>query len=207
MDVIRLADAGYRKLNEYLTIKYFDMEINKLRYLEESEIKVKNLLSDIYESESNVLIESKNIRNKSINRKENLDREYNTLINKQKELEEKFDKLRKADDSKWEKAKTEFELAMQFVEGDKESFINKAEKKVRNLSARISELESRIADTTEDIRNSLQQRMDDLEISREEIQNRIDEIKKDSSEKWREIKLWFLAKASSLEDKIRDMKL
>ncbi len=183
------------------------MEINKLRYLEESEIKVKNLLSDIYESESNVLIESKNIRNKSINRKENLDREYNTLINKQKELEEKFDKLRKADDSKWEKAKTEFELAMQFVEGDKESFINKAEKKVRNLSARISELESRIADTTEDIRNSLQQRMDDLEINREEIQNRINEIKNDSSEKWREIKLWFLAKTRSLEDKIRNMKL
>lgn len=207
MDVNRLADAGYRKLNEYLTIKYFDMEINKLRYLEESEIKVKNLLSDIYESESNVLIESKNIRNKSINRKENLDREYNTLINKQKELEEKFDKLRKADDSKWEKAKTEFELAMQFVEGDKESFINKAEKKVRNLSARISELESRMADTTEDIRDNLQQRLDDLEINREEIQNRIDEIKKDSGEKWREIKLWFLAKTRNLEDKIRDMKL
>lgn len=183
------------------------MKVNKLRYLEESEIKVKNLLSDIYESESNVLKESKTIRYKSISKIENLDREYNALINKHKELEEKFDKLRKADDSKWEKAKSEFELAIRFVEGDKESFINKAEKKVRNLSARISELESRMADTTEDIRDNLQQRLDDLEINREEIQNRIDEIKKDSGEKWREIKLWFLAKTRNLEDKIRDMKL
>lgn len=185
------------------------MEVSKMRYLEESEIKVKNLLSDIYESESKVLKESKTIRNQSLNRIENLDHEYNALINKQKELEEKLDKLRiaEADDSMWEKAKSEFELAIRFVEGDKESFINKAEYKVRNLRVSISELESRITYSAEDIKESLQQRMNDLEKSREEIQNRIDEIKKDHGEKWREIKHWFLAKTRSIEDKIQDLRM
>ncbi len=178
------------------------MEANKMQYLEESKIKVKNLLSDIYESESDVLKETKSVRDKSIKRLENLDHEYNTLINKHKELEEKYNRLRNADDSKWEKAKSEFELAIRFVEGDKESFIQKAENTIRGLSARISEIEPRIDNARGKFREKLEQSMEDLEYSRNEIQNRIDEIRKSSGDNWRDIKYWFLEKTRDMKDRI-----
>jgi peptidoglycan hydrolase CwlO-like protein len=201
-----MAHAGRRKLIVVEFLNLFVMEVDKMRYIEKNEIRVKNLLSDIYQSESNVLRESKNVQQNTNSRINGLDREYNALINKQKELEEKFDKLQKAgaDDSKWEKAKTEFELAIRFVEGDKESFLLKAERSIQRLSARISELESRIGKTSKEISENLKNRANDLKSSRTEIQNRIDEIKNDSGVKWKEIKLWFLTTTSKLEDEIKN---
>ena len=174
----------------------------KEKYLEQAEIEVKTLLSDLYEEESYTLKEISRIRDTLQHKVSALENEFNDVSKKRKELQEKFNRLKEAGDEGWTKVKEDFELALKYAEGDRESFIQKAEKLLNDIGTKIGELEEKAVNATEEVRNNMNDKIKNLNISRDELQAKVNKIKEDSTDKWKEIKHWFAEKSKSVKDYI-----
>ena len=166
----------------------------KEKYLEQTEIKVKNLLSELYESESETQKEILKTRDKLDQKITELEAQYEESNKKRKELDEEFKKLKDVETRQWENAQKDFDLLLKFVEGDKETFIEKAESVINELGSKINELEDKAVDAASEVKDNLSEKTNDLKIAKEELQQKIDSVKSDSGEKWREIKHWFIEK-------------
>jgi len=170
------------------------MEI-KDKYLEKTEIKVKNLLSELYEYESEVQKEKMKIKEKLSYTIEVLEKEYKQLTQKRKELQEKFEKLKAVGDN-------EFEVLLNYIEGDKESFIDKAESLINELGDKIQELEDNAVDTAVDVKIDLAKKTNELKNTKKELQEKLEIIKSDTDDRWRDIKHWFIDKSKSVKEYI-----
>jgi DNA repair exonuclease SbcCD ATPase subunit len=174
----------------------------KEKYLELTEIKVKNLLSELYESESEIQKEKMKTKEKLTHKITVLENEYSDLTKKRKELQDKFEQLKSLGDAQWERAKGDFDLLLKYVEGDKETFIDKAEIVIRELGDKIQEIEDKTVDTAADVKDELTQKIKELQVTKKELQEKIDTIKNDTGDRWRDIKHWFIEKTKSVKEYI-----
>ncbi len=174
----------------------------KEKYLEQTEIKVKNLLSELYESESEIQKETMKTKEKLSHKISELESEYSELTKKRMELQEKFEQLKSVGKVQWENAQQDFDLLLKYVEGDKETFIQKAEMIIHEIGLKIKEIEDKAVDTASDVKNELTQKANELKLSQKELQEKIDTIKSDTSDRWREIKHWFIEKTKKVKEYI-----
>lgn len=177
----------------------------KEKYLEKTEIKVKNLLSELYESESEIQKEMMKTKEKLNLKINDLEKEYSEITKKRQELQEKFEQLKSVGDVEWENARKDFDLLLKYVEGNKETFIQKAEIIIKELGDKIQEIEDKTADVASDTKNDLTKKANELNISKQDLQEKIDSIKSDTSDQWREIKHWFIEKTKAVKKKITSL--
>ncbi len=173
----------------------------KEKYLEHAEIRVKNLLSYLYESESDSLSEIAKLKERLQKKISGLE-EYIATITKQRgELQSRLDDLKKAKDDQWEKAKEDLELQIKYVEGDRETFIHKAELILSDLGSKIQDLEEKAVNAASDAKTDLNERLKDLKKSRDDLEEKMHKIKTDASDQWEEVKDWFMDKYKSLKER------
>jgi len=175
---------------------------NKETYIEQNEIKVKNLLSEMYQNESGMLsrIHKKKDHLEVLNSEiEELENDYRNQKSLREELTAKFDTLQKTGSSTWENFRKEYEMILNFAEGDKNSFILTAEAFMEELNDRILELEKSVKESSSDIRKKSQEMLQELNERRNALQSRLEEAKEDTGELWREIKQWFMERANSVK--------
>lgn len=174
----------------------------KEKYLEQTEIKVKNLLSELYESESETQKEIMKTKEKLNHKITELESEYNELSRNRKELQDKFEQLKSVGDIQWESARKTFDLLIKYMEGDRETFIKKAEIIIEELGHKIHEIENKTVGAASDVKDELTKKANDLKISRKDLQEKINSIKNDSDDRWREVKYWFIEKSKSVKEYI-----
>lgn len=179
---------------------------NREKYLEKAEIKVKNLLSELYEDESETLDEKVKVRERLNKELLDLENHFNDINDKRTDLQLKFKNLKEANNKNWEKVKNEFEMILKYVEGDKESFITKAEALISDLSLRIAEMEQDAMQYVDEAKEQIEQRISTLKNSRFELQEKVNKIKADTSDQWREIQHWFIEKTESVKSYLSNIK-
>jgi chromosome segregation ATPase len=174
---------------------------NKQTYILENEIKVKNLLADMYNSESSLLTKiSKKKDHLSSLKKEirEMEKDYENQNNLRNELTHKFEELQSSKASDWDKFRKEYELVLDFAEGDKFSFIESAESFMEELNEKINALEEKIKKSSEDVKKKSQQILDELHERRNDLEQRLNEVKEDSGELWMEFRQWFIERANHI---------
>lgn len=171
----------------------------KEQYLEQAEIKVKNLLGYLYESESESLNEISKLKNRLTKRIAELEDYVANLDKQQKELQDKFNALKNMPQNGWQKAKEDLELHIKYVEGDRESFIQKAEIILSEMGNKIQELEEKTLEAASDAKTELNKRIDELKSYREDLNEKIKKVKNDTSDQWKDIKKWFMERYNAVE--------
>lgn len=174
---------------------------NKQTYITQNEIKVKNLLAEMYNNESSLLTKiSKKKEHLNALRQEirEMEKDYENQNKLRNELTEKFDHLQDSKSSDWDKFRREYELVLDFAEGDKFSFIETAESFMEELNEKIGEMEEKVKKSSADAKKKSQQVLDDLKERRSDLQNRLEEVKADSGELWMEFRQWFIERANSV---------
>jgi chromosome segregation ATPase len=175
---------------------------NKNDYLKASEIKVKKLLADLYEEDSNTLKELGRVRAKFSQQINELEEKEKELTKKRTELEKHFNQLKKADAKTFNEAKDRFEISLNYAEGDKENFIEKAEAMIGFIGDKITDYQEKLHDAAEDTSELLQLHIDDLQATKDELIGKIDKIKTGGTETWKDVKYWFLEKKESVKEYI-----
>lgn len=174
---------------------------NKTDYLKENEIKLKTLLSDMYTNESEMLARIHRKKEKLDELKaelSELEKEYKEQNDLREDLTKKFEELQNSKSADWEKFKSEFEMALNLAEGDKSSFVKKAEEFLDDLSDKVLEMEKKVQKSSAKTKGKYQKMLDELKGRREDLQKSLDEAKADSGEAWKDIKHWFNEKSKSI---------
>jgi hypothetical protein len=174
---------------------------NKAQYVARNEIRVKNLLSDMYQGESNLLskIHKKKERLDELKKEiEEMEEEYKNRNNLRLNLTDKFEELQHSGSSNWEDFKKEYEMVLEFAEGDKNSFIRTAEAFMTELNGKIGELEEKTRESSSDVKERSKKMLGELKERKAALQQKLDEAKSDTGEVWKEIRQWFLERAKSV---------
>ena len=182
--------------------QFKDIMETQEKYMEQAEIKVKNILSYLYEEESDTLKEISKLKETMHQKITSLEKKYEEVMNQRRELEEKFNHLKEVTDDQWETSREDFELFLQYAEIDRETFIQKAESLIENIGGKIQELEEKTANVASETRESIHEKIKNLNISRNELRARVDKIKENSGEQWKDIKDWFAEKSKSVKEYI-----
>jgi chromosome segregation ATPase len=173
----------------------------KQTYIVQNEIKVKNLLAEMYNSESALLskISRKKDHLNSLKQEiRELEKDYKNQNKLRNELTQKFEDLQDSRSSDWDQFKREYELVLDFAEGDKFSFVETAETFMDELNDKIASLEEMIKKSSAEAKKKSQQMLDDLKERRKDLQDRLDEVKDDSGELWIEVRQWFIERANTV---------
>ena len=174
---------------------------NKETYMVQNEIKVKNLLSDMYHNESSVLSRIRKKKEQLEHMKSDLEEAQKDYENQKKlriELTSKFNDLQKTGSSAWEDFRKEYEMILNFAEGDKTSFIKTAESFIEELNDKILELEKSAKDKSSELKEKSRDILNELKERKSALQSRLEEAKEDSGEVWIEVKQWFIERANSI---------
>lgn len=174
---------------------------NKETYIARNEIKVKNLLSDMYDRESSLLskISKKKDRFDELKKEiDELEKDYRNQNDLRLDLTSKFEELKKKGSSKWEDFKKEYEMALDFAEGDKNKFIQRAEAFMEDLGVRIQEIEKQARESSSDMKEQSKEMLDELNKRKTDLQTRLDEAKSDTGEVWKDVRQWFIERARSV---------
>jgi DNA repair exonuclease SbcCD ATPase subunit len=174
---------------------------NKQAYIDKNEIKVASLLSDMYNNESHLLskLEKKKAQLKMMQAEiDELNQDYQNQRKLRTDLDEKFKAIKEPKASEWESFKSEYEMVLDFAEGDKGKFIQKAEAFMEELNGKIKELNEQLKDSAEATRKKSQQMLDELHERKMALQKRLDMAKEDTGEIWIEVRQWFIERAKSI---------
>ena len=174
----------------------------KEKYLEQTDIKVKNLLSELYESESKTQKEIFEIKKKLRKKINELENKHQKISMKRENLIDEYNELKYATGVEWESEKHKFNELLNTIEGDKDTFIVKAESVVNDLAENIRKIEEKGSLVGEDMKDELMKKAGELNEFKQELQNKIEEIKNDSSDRWRDIKHWFIEKSNKVKEYI-----
>ena len=137
----------------------------KKSYIVQNEIKVKNLLAEMYNSESALLskISKKKDQLNSLKKEiREMEKDYKNQNNLRLELTDKFEDLQESKSSNWEGFRKEYEMVLEFAEGDKFSFIETAESFMEDLNSKISELEEGLKKSSAEAKKKTSEMLDDL---------------------------------------------
>lgn len=174
---------------------------DKKNYIKENEIKVKTLMSGMYNSESALLSRIKKKRDKrdEINQEiRMLEKEYKTRKKLRESLTDRFEELKKSTADEWESLKQEYELILDAAEGDKSDFVRNAESIIASLESEISNLEDRIKKSSKSASEKTRETLDEMKLNREEMQKRLNEAKESAGDLWKEASLWFSDKTERI---------
>lgn len=175
--------------------------ISKEQFLKTAEIKVKNLLAELYEDESKALAEKKSTTEKYNRLIVDLDKKIDELQNKRDQLQSKFRRLT-TDTSSWHDAKKDFETILNYVEGDKDTFIKNAEEAIKVLNDKLADFEKKIDESTGEAREKFVEMYHNMKVNRDDLAEKLDEVKKKADDSWKDVKHWFLEKARSFKEYI-----
>ncbi len=173
---------------------------DKKKYLEQSEIKVKSLIADLYIKESETKKEMLKVRDKLTQKIDDLELHYNNAAENRKLLKSKYELLQQANERQWETAKTEFELLLDEIEGDREGFIKKAESIINEIGNKIKDAERKTVVASSEVRADLGDRVNELKKTRAGLQEKLEELKSDTSDKWFKVRNWFIEKTENIKD-------
>lgn len=174
---------------------------NKQAYIDKNEIKVTSLLSDMYDNESRLLsrLEKKKEHLREVQDEiSELTKDYQNQSKLRNDLTNKFKAIKEPNASNWEDFKSEYEMVLDFAEGDKSKFINNAEAFMEELNDRIAELDEMLTGAADATREKSQQLLNELNERKEALQKRLDEAKEDTGEVWMEVRQWFIERAKSI---------
>jgi chromosome segregation ATPase len=173
----------------------------KEKYIVENEVKVKSMLSEMYNNESSLLAK--------INKKKEhleqlrseiaeMEKDFQNQNNLRTELTHKFEVIKDSETPDWEEFRKEYEMVLDFAEGDKNNFIAKAESFLDDLNKRIGQLENSLKEASEEAQKKTQEMLEDLSERRNALQSRLEEAKVDTGEIWKEVRQWFIERANSI---------
>jgi chromosome segregation ATPase len=174
---------------------------DKLDYVNTNEIRVKGLLSEMFNNESRLLtkIKKKKDHLKEVQAEiDEMEKDYTNQNSLRNDLTEKFNSLKESAASGWESFKEEYEMVLDLAEGDKSRFIQKAESFIDDLNNRIGDLEDKIKSSTESAKEKSQKTLDELNERKTALQKRLEEAREDTGELWIEVKQWFIERAKSI---------
>lgn len=174
---------------------------NKETYIVKNEIRIKDLLSDMYKSESDLLEKIRKKKEHLVKLQSevrDMEEDYRNQKNLRIELNEKFDELQHSDESKWEDFRKEYEMILDFAEGDKHSFIKTAEGFLEGLNEKISDLEETMKESSAQARKKSQEVLDELNDRKEALTMRLDDARSDTGELWVEVRQWFIERVNSI---------
>jgi len=174
----------------------------KKEYFEKTDIIVKNLLAELYESESDTQKDIIETKEKFSAKLSELQEKYNETLKKREELEYKYKELKDESEEDWENLKYKFDLLLEYLEGDRHSFIEKAEATLVDLGNKIVSLEDEASTAAKDVKISLIEKVEALKDSKKELEIKIEAVKNDTSHKWQDIKHWFIEKSNSVKEYI-----
>lgn len=175
---------------------------NKKNYINQNEIKVKSLLADMYDNESNLLskIEKQKKQAEKVKAEiKELEKDYENQKKLRIDLDDKFKTLKESKSSNWEEFKSEYELVLDFAEGDKFSFITKAEAFLNELNEGMDKLEKKIEQSKETTKKKSEDILKEMKERKQVLQKRLDEAREDSGELWKEVKQWYIEKAAGIK--------
>ena len=167
------------------------------------EIKMKNVLSDIYESEAAAMDELERRKNKHQKRVDALQEELDQLKESRELLEKKYNSFKKASEKDLIKAREEIEMALIDIQGSKETFIRTAEKKIEWINDQIDDLEKSMKDAGKDASKELEKSIDNFKEKRDELQDQVEKARQDATESWLEMKKIFAEKYASFKESIK----
>lgn len=174
-------------------------EISREQFIQSAEIKVKNLLAELYEEESKALADKKFLAEKNNRLLNDLTRKIEESKKKIDQLQSKFNLL-KSDTSSWNEVKSDFEVTLNYIEGDKETFIEKAEEAIAVLSTKLNEFEKKIEESTGEARKNFVEMYNNMKANRDDLAGKLEEAKINADDTWKDVKHWFLGKARSFRD-------
>lgn len=169
------------------------------QYFQQAEIKVKNLMGYLYESESESLDEISKLKEKLSRRIAELEKYLDDLVKQRKELQDKFEALKNSNRKNWQQAREELELQIKYVEGDREGFLKKTEIIISEMGNKIQELEEKALNAASDAKAELGKKIDELKSYRDDLKEKITKVKNDTSDQWKDIKHWFLDQYKSMK--------
>ncbi len=173
----------------------------KDKYLEENEVKVKNLLSEMYENESALLsrISKKREKKKELQDEiRKLEKDYENQKKLREDLTGRFEDLKRSKKSNWEDFRREYELILDFAEGDKQVFIEKVQSFINELDIRIKELEEKAKKSSQDARKKNQEVLDEIREKQKVMQKRLDEAKETTGDIWKEVRQWIIERTDNI---------
>ena len=173
----------------------------KEKYIVENEVKVKSMLSEMYNNESSLLakINKKKEHLEELQREiVQMEKDFQNQNNLRTELTRKFEVIKDSGSPDWEEFRKEYEMVMDFAEGDKNNFIAKAESFLEDLNKRMNDMENSLKDASAEAKKKTQEMLEDLSERRNALQARLDEAKVDTGEIWKEVRQWFIERANSI---------
>ena len=174
---------------------------NKETYIARNEIKVKNLLSDMYDRESSLLskISKKKDRFDELKKEiDELEEDYRNQNDLRLDLTKKFEELKKSGSSRWEDFKKEYEMVLDLAEGDKNKFIQSAETFMEDLGVKIREIEKQARESSSGVKEQSKEMLEELNQRKADLQKRLDEARSDTGEVWKDVRQWFIERAKSV---------
>lgn len=171
----------------------------KKEYLKEAEVKMKNTLSDLYKNESKVLAKLLSFKESFTAKIDELELNYNSIIEQREALHQSFENLKSSGDAHWEIARDDFEDILKAMESNQEHYFINAELFMQKISDKVNELEEKAVNASQDIKKDLYQSIDELKGMRNEIQAKVDSIKSSSDTKWNDLKQWFVKKSHDVK--------
>jgi septation ring formation regulator EzrA len=98
--------------------------------------------------------------------------------------------------------KNDFEATLNYIEGDRETFIEKAEEAIAVLSTKLNEFEKKIEESTGEARERFVEMYNNMKTNRDDLASKLEEVRKNADDSWKDVKHWFLEKARSFRDYI-----
>jgi hypothetical protein len=179
--------------------------MKKEKYLERAEIKIKNLISVLSDSESDTLKETGKIKDRLSHKINEVESHCTDALLRRKLLQDKFDHLKEASDNQWNIAQREFETVLEQIETEREDFINKADDVLRVLSCFILEIEDNVDILTSITKSEHDQKISDLKASKLTLETELGYILSDSTDNWRSRVPSFVDRSRSIKEYIASM--
>lgn len=161
--------------------KYTAMaEQERKNYEQRAEVITKKLMSKLYALESKALEAKMN----TVQNIDKLEEELKNLEKHRKELETKYYDLVHSSDSQWRNISTDFEQMVNQINIDKQDFYEKTQGWLNDFNEKISDLEEKARNSTQDMKQNTQQQLDYLRNQRERLQNTLIDMRKESGDQW-----------------------
>ncbi|MFW5658187.1 MAG: hypothetical protein ACOCYF_01955 [Bacteroidota bacterium] len=176
----------------------------KQALLEDFEIKVKDLLSELYQTESKSLGEIKRLKERYNQEIESQNERVNRIRSNRRLLERKFGALKKANtEEDFVSREKEFMETLEKVEKDRETFITIVEERIRQIGLRIEDLEKQTEDFSATAKGEINNMVEMLKKDKDEMMLKLQEWHGDASKRWDEVKNWFSEKSMQVRENFR----
>lgn len=178
--------------------------MKKKEYISQTEGRLKELMSGILEAEAKFLNEISELEKDYRSKRQKLKRRADRLHKQREELEHKFDKVKEAQGGQVTKAIEELDKTIEEVENERETFIDRARTSLDKLNKNIEELQLIAEKRSIEGRKRLEKTIVDMKAKRDEFSLKINELAKDSSGKWQDVKKWFNQRYDSLRASVNE---